>query len=254
MGIYQMDHPGVFAQGLFEAVATAKHEVGTVRRLNDGRTYVYAKNGSASVALAAGKLCVAATVVANHVNQVVGDAAAIGDTTISVDIGATALTENQYAGGYLAVNDATGEGHMYKVGGHPAADASDTSISIAILDEVRVALVADTSEYSLHRHPYDSVAISATDQADMPVGIPPFEIPASYYFWLQTGGPINALADATIAVGKSLTIGTGTAGAVQAIVLTEATPNTGGDQPVIGVALQAGVDTEYRMIDLTIKT
>ena len=243
VGTFQEAPNQLFNQSLFEESSTQKHKIGTVRRLSDGRTFVYAKNGSS--ALSAGKLCVAATIVANHVNQVVGDDAAIGDRVVKVDLGATALTANQYQDGYLIINDATGEGHTYKVRGHAAANASDTSVPIYLYDGLLVALTADTSEYSLMKHPYDSVVVSVTDQADMPVGIPPIAVTADYYFWIQTWGCCSALADETLAVGRALTTGTGVAGALEVV------DSVG--EPLVGDAIQAGVNTEYRMVFLTIQ-
>ncbi|MCW7076428.1 MAG: hypothetical protein OCU18_03940 [Candidatus Syntrophoarchaeum sp.] len=243
LGTFQENTPQLFNQGLFEVSSTQKHRLGTPRRLEDGRTFIYAKNGG--TALAAGKLTVAPTVVANHVNKSVGDAAAIGDRAVKVDLGSTALTANQYKEGFLVINDATGEGHQYKVSGHAAADADATDVKINLYDAVRAALVANTSEYSLLKHPYDSVVISATDQGDTPTGIPSMAVTADYYFWLQTWGVCPALADETLAVGQALTIGTGVAGAVEVMDLV--------GEPLVGYAIQAGVDTEYRQIFLTIQ-
>ena len=243
LGTYQETTPQLFNQGLFEESSTQKHKLGTARRLEDGRTFVYSRAGA--VALASGKLCVAATLAANHVNQSVGDAAAIGDRVVKVDLGATALTEDQYKEGFLSINDATGEAHQYKVSGHAAADASATSVSINLYDSVMVALVADTSEYSLLKHPYDGAVISVTDQADMPIGIPQIAVTANYYFWMQTWGACPAFADETLTVGKALTTGTGVAGTVEVVDAVA--------EPLVGYAIQAGVDTEYRQIFLKIQ-
>ena len=241
VGTYQDDRPSLYNQGLFEESSTQKHPIGTRRPLEDGRVFVYAKNGSA--ALAAGKLCVAATVVANHVNISVAAAAAIGDKTVTVTLGATAATADQYKDGFMVVNDATGEGHQYKIRGHAAADASG-SLEVNLYDGIRVALTT-SSEVSLLKHPYDSVVISATDQADLAVGIPPIAVTADYYFWIQTWGPCPALADETLTIGKLITIGTGVAGAVE---LYDAAA-----EQIVGVACQAGVDTEYRQVFLKIQ-
>ena len=243
VGTYQNDRPSLYNQGLFEQSSVQKHPIGTRRPLEDGRVFVYAKAGSSN--LAAGKLCVAPTIVLNHVNQTIGQNASVGDKVVYVNLGATALTKNQYKDGFLVIHDANGEGHQYKIRGHNAADASATDVPIYLYDAIRSALVADTSEYSLIKHPYDGVVISATDQADLAVGVPPIDVTAGYYFWIQTWGPCPCLADEALSVGRALTIGTGTAGALEVL-------DAVGEQQV-AIANQAGVDTEYRQVFLTIQ-
>jgi len=242
VGNFQNDRPSLYNQGLFEESSTAKHPIGTRRPLEDGRVFVYAKAGSG--ALSAGKLCVAPTIVANHVNQSIGAAAAVGDKTVYVDLGATAMTKNQYAEGYLIINDAAGEGHLYKIRANDAGDASASSVKVELYDAIRDALTT-SSEYTLMKHPYDSVVVSATDQADTPVGVPPIDVTAGHYFWIQTWGCHPLLADETLAIGKALTIGSSTAGSAEVVDAVA--------EPLVGYAIQAGVDTEYRMVFLTIQ-
>jgi len=205
----------------------------------DGRAYRYAKAGEA---LSPGKLQVAAPIAANHENMAVAAAAAIGATKVTVTLGATAATLNQYAGGFLTINDATGEGISYLVSGHPAADAS-ASLVVTLAEPLKVALTT-SSEASLQKNPWDGVVISVVDQLDMPVGVPNVSVASGSYCWLQTRGVCSALADETLAIGVALTIGTGVAGAVEAL--------DAAGEPQVGVAIQAGVDTEYRAVYLQI--
>lgn len=220
--------------------SVASHDLGTLGQTPDGRLYRYSQAGAAD--LAPGKLCVAATQVADHANIAVAAAAAVAATQVSVTLGATLATKDQYEGGYLTVNDATGEGVSYRIRANDAGDASAT-ITVYLAEPIQVALTT-SSEVSLVKNPWDSVVISATDQADMPVGIPNVTITAAYFGWIQTGGACAALADEAITAGLALTTGTGTAGAVEAL-------DAAGEFQ-LGVALQAGVDTEYRTIYLSI--
>src|SRR5688500_8906823 len=87
----------------------------------DGRAYRYAKAGEA---LSPGKLQVAAPIAANHENMAVAAAAAIGATKVTVTLGATAASLNQYAGGFRPINDATAEGSSYRARAHPPPAAS----------------------------------------------------------------------------------------------------------------------------------
>lgn len=230
----------VSPQDIAKVSSDALTNLGQVGVTPDGRIFRYAKAGG--TALDPGKLCVAATVVANHENIAVASAAAVGATEVTVTLGATAATENQYAGGHLIINDAAGEGTAYLISGHPAADAS-ASLVVSLAEPVRVALTT-SSEASLQKNPWDSVVISATDQADMPVGIPVVSIAASNYGWIQTGGVAAGLADETLAVGSELTIGSSVAGALEVVDAVA--------EPIVGKAIQAGVDTEYRAVFLTL--
>jgi hypothetical protein len=96
----------------------------------------------------------------------------------------------------------------------------------------------------LDKNPWSAAVISVTDQADMPVGIPNVTITAAYYGWLQTKGVCSAFADESITAGLSLTTGTGVAGALEAL--------DAAGEPLVGVALVAGVDDEYRAVSLMI--
>ena len=214
--------------------------IGTYVQDDLGRGFRFCKAGAAN--LDPGKLTVAATVVANHENIAVAASAAIGVSQITVTLGATAATENQYADGFITINDATGEGISYRISGHAAA-ALSTALVVTLAEPIKVALTT-SSEASLQASPWSAVVISATDQLDLPTGIPNVTITAGQFGWLQTKGFCAALADEILAVGTTLTIGTGVAGAVEAADLI--------GEPIVGMAVQAGVDTEYRAVMLSL--
>lgn len=228
-------------QDVHTTSAEARAKLGDKVMTADGRVYRYAK--AAGTALDAGKLVVAADAVANHTNVVAGADAAVGATQITVTLGATAITADQYAEGYVVVNDAAGEGIMYKIASHPAA-ASAADVVIQLEDPIQVALTEDTSEVSLVYNLYDNVVISAVDQADAVVGVPNVAVGSNEYFWAQTGGMCAVLADEAVAKGLAVTIGTGVAGAVEAV--------DGVAEPVVGYAHEALVDTEYRAVRLVL--
>lgn len=213
-------------------------KLGEKVRTADGRIYRYAKAGA--TALDPGKLTVAATPVANHQNIAVAAAAAVGDTSVTVTLGATAATAGQYAEGYMVVNDADGEGIAYKVSTNAAADGSESCV-VTLEDPIKVALTT-SSEVSLVYNVYDNVVISAVDQADVVVGVPNVSVAANYYFWAQTGGPCAILADEVIAQGAAATIGSSTAGSVETLDAVA--------EPIVGHAIVAAVDTEYRAVNL----
>jgi hypothetical protein len=215
-------------------------EYGAKMSLADGRTFRWGKAGA--VALAPGKLCVAPTVVANHINLSWATAPAVGDTTVSVTLGATAATLNQYKDGFLVVQDGTGEGRAYGIEGHAAADSAGT-IRLNLKEAIRAAGAASEANVDLIANPYNGAVISVTDQADQPVGVPVTTIAAGEFGWFQTGGPCAVLMDEAVTNGLTVTIGTGVAGAVEAL-------DAAGETAVGIVAGTAGVDTEYQLINL----
>jgi len=242
IGDYVEGPAKIYAQRLYEASLTQKHHLGMVRPVSDNRTFVYTKAGS--VDLAAGKMCQAAAPVADHLNQLVKANAAVGDKEVVMAIGATALTANQYHEGWLHVNDATGEGFVYKIRGHKAYAASATDVKILLYDGIRKALVADVSEVTLTRNRYDSVILMPTAPSSSPVGVPPIDVPAGRYFWLQLAGASVCLADGTLIVGTPCVTSDIVSGAVEDFV-----PGTSLDT-VVGRVLQVNANTEYALIDL----
>lgn len=222
--------------------ATELYEVGA--RYSDafGRVFRYAKAGG--TALARGKLMVAPTVAANHINLSWETVPAIGDKEVRVTLGATAATKDQYKGGQLVVQDGTGEGRSYRILSNRAADSAGT-IVVTLQEAIDTAGAAGEANVDLLANPWRGIVISVTDQADQPVGVPVVAIAANEYGFVQTGGMCAVLMDEAIANGLALTIGTGVAGAVEAL--------DGAGEPEVGImAGTAGVDTEYQNVELTI--
>lgn len=230
----------VRSQGFRDISSVKQDQVGAYDETIDGRGYRYSLAGASD--LSPGKLGVAATVDTDVVNKTVAATVAAGAKEVTLDA-AGAVTANTYQDGYLTVNDATGEGISYLVADHPAVSGA-AELTVNLVEPLKVGLTVDVSEVSLSANPWSGVVISATDQLDMAVGIPNVTVTAAYYGWLQTRGVCSALADESYAIGQALTIGTGVAGALEAADLI-------GEQN-LGIAIQAGVDTEYREVYLNI--
>lgn len=213
------------------------HVLGSIGETADGRVYRYAKAGASN--LVAGNLQVNADVDSNVVNKAATAASAIGSFSVAFTAGGS-QTLDAYKDGMLVVNDATGEGIAYAVRGN----TSGTAVTVALKEPIVVALTT-SSEVTLKKNTWDSTVISATDQADQAVGVANTAVTAAYYYWVQTRGEASVLADEAVAKGLALTIGTGTAGAVEAL-------DAAGEHQ-IGVASEALVDTEnraaYLMVD-----
>jgi hypothetical protein len=224
---------------IFSSSTVKQHAFGQLAMAADGRKFRYAKAGASN--LVAGNVQQGPAIVANHQNIAVATAAAIGANSVTVTLGATAATANQYADGYMVVNDVDGQGHSYKILSHPAADSA-ASLELTLDDKIKVALTT-SSEVCLIANPWNGVIIYPTTSTQTVAGVAPFAVTAGEYCWLQTGGVASMLADGAIGVMTGVAVPSSVAGAgkIMAATLSQ-----------IGYALQAGVDTEYRAVFLTI--
>lgn len=228
------------SQDIRKTSSTKQHTLGSVGVTRDGRVYRYAQAGGSN--LAAGKLNVAATVDSNVTNKTVARTYDAGAMQVIIDAGG-AITADAYADGTLNINDATGEGVSCLVRGNGTTSGA-AELTVDLAEEMPVALTVDVSEASLTKNPWDDIVISVTDQADMAVGVANVALSTTHYGWVQTRGVCAVLADEGVTAGLAVTIGTGVAGAVEAV--------DAAGEPQVGVALVAAVDTEYREVFLTI--
>ena len=236
--------PTILAQNIHQESSTQKEDLGTEIQLADGRKFVYCKN--AAVALAVALLVVSADTVANHTDEDVAAAAAIGATSVSLTLGATAVTKNQYRDGFVSIISGAGLSYSYKIRSHPAADSAGNLV-VQLYDEIKVALTT-ASNYNLQYHECANVVLApsqSADVADLPVGFTGGAITASYFFWAQTRGLCPMLADEAVAKGLQLTMGTGVDGRVEAA--------DAANEKVVGHTIEALVDDESRMAYATIR-
>jgi hypothetical protein len=198
---------------------------------SDGRVFRYAKAGA--VDLVAGNMLQAPAQVANHL-ALTPVAAAIGDMTITVALGATAATANQYAGGWAFISTTPGNGYAYPIIGNPAA-ALSTSMVVTLAAPLIVALTT-SSRVDLQANPYNGVIQTpVTTLTGAVVGNAPYIIAATEHGWIQTRGPAACLVKGTPGVGLAVVCPGTAAGAV---VVDGAASET----PVVGNMLTTGVD------------
>jgi len=222
-------------QDIYTASTTQLLPLGSKVELADGRRFVYGKAGASD--LAYGKLAMTRATNANHQDEVVAASAAVGDTSISVTFG-EAVAANLFAGGYLHVNDDTGEGQLYTIVSHPAGTAG---VIVQLGEKIRVAVTAGSGTVSAIKHPCQDLIISAAT-AGPPVGVPMVTIPASNYGWFQSKGVASVLVAGTLVIGQRCNQAAG--GAVA--------PNAGDILPDCGVVLQVSATTEYALIGLDV--
>jgi len=209
------------------------------------RTFRYAfMNG----AVTAGKLLQQAPHVANHINMTITNADAdgatfshaVGSTTISVETNGTNLVANEFADGYLLVNDQEGEGQLLRIKSHPAhVHGTDPTAIFTTYDPLTTAIVKNSSQVSAHHNVYNHVIIAPTAETGAVVGATIIDMADDNYGWVQTNGPAGLLAGATMVLGHKFMRSDGTAGAVM--------PDNGDDlTPQLGQVMAGGVvSTEY---------
>lgn len=225
-------------QGIFEASEEAKHSIGTRMQLADGRVFYYTKAGA--VALAAGKLNMAALAISGHEDCDVAVAVDAFDAQITLTPATAPVTQNQYAEGFVQVRSASGVGQMRKIRSHPAA-AIAANVEVTTYDPFTAAITT-SGQANLIKSPYDEVIESAVEE-NVLSGVPLIAVTENYYFWNQTFGPASVLSDGAIAAGSMVIAGT-VAGsvAVQAAFLS----------PVAGTVMLLTVDQEYGSVFLQI--
>jgi hypothetical protein len=221
-----------------------QNDIGSCVFTPDGRAFRYAKAGAS--AITAGQLQLAPAPKTNHHNCALAADASAGANQITVTLGATAATANEYKDGFVIFSDVSPEGIALKIEGHPAAGSGE-DLTLTLTD----ALPEDattSSEVSLVHNSWNGV-VEGTSTTQKPAGVALVDISAGEFGWLQTKGPAPLLADSTIDLGATVVAGSATAGAVDAMSDTAATAI---DQMAVGKAIVAGVDGEFRPVELTI--
>lgn len=231
---------------------------------SDGREFVIVQNGG--TALVSGVLVQSPAKIGTttgHQNLATSTAA-IGATSVSVTLGGTAATANQYAGGYIIFNAGTGLGQTLKIASHPAQSSTSGSLTLTLEDPIQVATLSSDTKSCLVLNPYGStggataatsgVVVMPTTNTGAPIGVTLYPIAATTtsggvnnlgtptYGLIQTKGLVSCLNDANTAIGLDLMPSSNTAGAVMTYV---AATNTR-----VGTATQAGVTTESRLITI----
>jgi hypothetical protein len=228
--------------------------VGTKFRTADYREFVLIQNGG--TALPSGVLVQGpVSIGANHTGLTVATAA-IGSKTLTVTLGATAVTANQYAGGLIVISAGTGIGQTLKIASHPAA-ALSTSVVLTLEDALSVATAVADSKGSLTLNPYGSAngvdvtssgcVISPTTATGPTIGVTISPIPASTatvptYGFIQCKGAVACLNGAGTAIGLDVMPSSATAGAV--VTYAVATRNR------VGTATVAGENTKAQLINI----
>jgi len=197
------------------------------------------------VALTAGKLV--QTIVgtkADHQDLAPTAGVAAGEYEISVETAGTDLTLNQYAGGYLYVNDVTGEGQCLKIKSNPVHDHSaDPSVVITCHDALATAITT-SSKVSLMSDPWSGLVVAPAAETGAAMGVPVVDMALSAYGWFQTYGPAAVLTVGTLVLGHNAVRSATVAGGVA--------PATSDILDIVGTVMLVDVTTDYSLIKLNI--
>ena len=209
------------------------------RLLYGNTVYRYGKMGAG--ALTAGKCITHAASIAHHFDLTPTAGVAAGETAISVETAGTDITLNQYAGGYLYVNDAAGEGQMLRIRSNPAHDHSeDASIIITTYDDLATAITT-SSRVTLIADPLSALIGQAATTTGATMGVTVVDMAATHYGWFAVSGPATVLTSGTLVVGNHA-VPLGAVGAVG--------PAAGDVIQVIGTVMIVNVTGDYSLINL----
>lgn len=218
--------------------------LGSRATTGDGRVFRYVKVGG--TALVPGKLYQGAAETTGWENLAAA-VMAIGDLSFTITSTITA-TLNQMAGGFATITTSTGAGYTYKIKGNTAATGAVCTVYLE--DPIQLASAAATTKIDIVESAFADVVISAGSGSGPTAnlaGVAIYPVAATYYGWVQVGGPVGVLADGGITVGAVCVASNGTAGAVE--IGTNASTEA---QPYVGHAL-TGIDTaQYGMVYLNI--
>jgi hypothetical protein len=226
--------------------------VGQRFQSEDYREFVLIQNGG--TALTSGVLVQGpVSIGANHTGLAVVSNAAIGATSISVTLGGTVTTANQYAGGFAVISAGTGIGQTLRIASNTAGTSSGTCV-LTLEDPLSVAITSATSKVSLTLNPYGSLngttyatsgcVISPTTATGPTIGVTVTPIPATSatvpsYGFIQCKGAVACLNDSNTAIGLDVMPSSATAGAV--VTYVAATRNRVGTSTVAGETTKAQI-------------
>jgi len=197
-------------QGIYETSSTQEYEHGTKLTYPDGRVFRYTENGA--VALTVARMTEMEALYARAVEETqstYGADADVGDVEIDVDVttGGT-FSDNAYAGGTMIVNDSTGMGDIYRILATEINDSDDTLLRVRLETPIRTAL--DTGSILTFVKPVGKdVVVRPTTAEGTPTGVALVAVPATNFFWAQTGGVGPLFVDDSDTVIKGQLVGPG---------------------------------------------
>jgi hypothetical protein len=193
-------------------VTQQQADLGSTFETSDYRRFRYALSGAA---LTAGNVGTEPAPKTNHMGVSPSVAAAVGQNSVSITLGATAATLGEYSEGWLVVSGTPGNGQTYKVSASPAVASSGTG-TFTLYDNVSVALTTGSLVNLVHNP--SNGAVEGTVQTRRSVGVPMSNVASGAYYWAQSRGYAAVAADAATAasLGSAMVLSGSVSGAVTA--------------------------------------
>lgn len=232
-------------QDVRKTSTSRNHPLGQVAYTHDGRQFVYGQAGA--VALVAGQLVQIPAVVANHQALVTVAAAGVDAVKITLTLGGTAATADQYRDGFAVVRDTstTGAGQALPIVGNSAQTVTTGNVDVYLAEGLGEALTT-ASVVNLELAPTGGVLVSTSgDTTERVVGVPQVDTPAASFVWLQIKGVSSVLGNGTITKGAGVIKSATTAGAVDIEAAATITQR-------VGIAQQTGTSAKYNTVYLNI--
>lgn len=233
---------------IFDVHTNPRYAIGTKIKRQDGNEYIY---GSFGATVAAGQ-CVSQDIsessaadidIVVPASSVSGTDGALGSKFVEVT--EASIAADQFAGGYLSIEDDTGEGYMYRIKGNTATnDPATGNVRIELYDPIQVALVAATTG-NIAGSPYANLEPSTTTDV-LVGGVACTAFAAGELGWIQSAGLATVLTEGTVVLGSGCITAPNDAGAVAPAVETDILER-------VGVCVVVGADTEHSIIKLTLK-
>lgn len=217
-----MSYPNILfgPEGLqYKQSTNARHALGQLLVLEDGRRFRYAKFG-ATAAPNAGLLFQSATFSSQFLNStgLTAEALAVGGKTITFTTNiATALAAGVFNEGYAVAKTTSangGGGNLLKIASHDAWSSGASTLHTLTLAYGAPAAVTSSVSWVLYQNPYSGVIIHPSPPTNNVVGWTMSSVVASNYSWLGTAGPVGALIDMDPQIFEGVTPSTGLDGAV----------------------------------------
>ena len=161
--------------------------LGFPRVFVNGEEFVLAKNGATALKPGLYVESVITRITETNITKAVG----VLSEQITVEVGTTTVTENQFQDGYLLITGGAADviGHRFPIKGNSAGGgtAADT-ITVRLAVEMPIALNL-TTDIAIYTSPYANLVIGSAGTAstlgNSPRGIPCVAVEANYYFWAQ---------------------------------------------------------------------
>jgi hypothetical protein len=232
-------YTSVAPQDRLEMLQVSTIQPGSPVITTDGKTFRVVKFAEA---VTAGKMVQAPAILTDFEDLIVAADVAVNATSISVTLGASGVTANQFEGATIVVTTDAGEGVHYTVESHNAADPAAVLV-LKLEETVSIAMSGTLTAVTVLANPYVDVINAPTTLTNKLVGVAVTTAAAGDYGFVQTAGTASVLADGIVAANTAIYASTGVSGAIAAAA----------NGKVVGYTIQATVDTEYKAIDLSME-